>query len=198
MKAIKMLSVGLVVGVLGTGLVWGSSAMAETTALCKEDVEVCPEESIIEHIHGVSIGKAKLLSALPTIECNILSLGDVEGSGLGSPIAFTGKNTYTNCTNFCTITQLTEFGFIEALRIEPETVQLTGESELLVKCPFIHCVYNGEGVEGRGRGALISPQKNGDVTSVEQELHKVGGTLCPEAAYVDVSITALEAIYISS
>jgi hypothetical protein len=93
MKAIKMLGVGLVAGIIGMVLVGGSSAAAETTALCKEDVKVCPKGSLIEHIHGVTVAPATLLSSFITIKCDILSLGDVEGSALGSPLVFTGKNT---------------------------------------------------------------------------------------------------------
>jgi hypothetical protein len=198
MRAIKVVSVGLIAAMVGMGVLGVSSAAAESTALCKEDVEVCPEGAIIEHIHGTTIGKAKLLTSILTIECDILSLGDVEGSALGSPLVFVGVNTYTNCSSGCTITHLTETGVIEVLKTGHETAQLTGESELEVNCSSIHCVYNGEGAEGTGRGPLLSPEANGDVTVVEREIHKVKGLFCPAVAKADFSSTALEPTYITN
>jgi hypothetical protein len=84
------------------------------------------------------------------------------------------------------------------LKTGHEKAQIAGESELLVECPFVHCVYNGEGAEGTGVGPLLSTQVNGDVTVVERELHQVKGLFCPEEAKADFSSTALEPTYITN
>src|SRR6478672_6554514 len=72
-----------------------SSAMAESTQLCKADESPCAEGKVIKHVHEETLtgAKAKLLSSLGTVECNLLFLGDTLGSG--SPLVIHGHLTYS-------------------------------------------------------------------------------------------------------
>jgi hypothetical protein len=197
-KQIKMFGLAALAALMAMAFVGASSAMATgSTALCATEASPCA--SPITTIHETSVGKAKLLSTLPTIECNVLFSGTAANGGLGQPLVINGVFKYSSCNNFCTVEEVkgTE-AKIEVLKTATELASVNGEGEVHVTCPFINCVYNGEGLEGDARGPLNSPASaNGSVVISGQETNKVSGS-CPEAAFLDITTTPLSATYISS
>jgi hypothetical protein len=190
-----------------------SSAMAESTALCKVDEESpCQKENQVTHVHETSVGKAVLKSSLPTIECNVLFLGDTGSSyieikgvrvvylePLTNPLFIVGNFSYSSCNNFCSVkeesTFLTE---LKVLKVGAELDALTGKALVHVSCPFINCNYIGTGLEGHGLGPLTSKSgANGSVVLTEQNTEKESGS-CPEEAFLTITTTPLSATYISS
>ena len=190
---------------VGTG-----SAMAESTALCKEDAvllsgEVCPEAKRISHVHEVSVGKGVLLSSLVTIECEVLFLGDVtSANNLGAPLVISGNFTYpmTGCETtggtLCTVTETSASATIEVLKTAHELAEVKGTAEVNAQCGiFINCTYNGVGLLGHGLGPLLSSSLNGNVGLSEKTTNKIGGFLCPKTAKLDLTTTPLEHTYIA-
>jgi len=195
MNKLKLFGLAALAALMAMAFVGASSAMAEPTYLCSNDsTSSCTE---ITHVHETSVGKAKLLSSLPTIECTALFLGDTEGNGK-APLVINGKFTYSSCNNFCTVTEVsgTE-AKVEVLRTASELGAVTGEGEVHVSCPFINCTYNGEGLEGHALGPLTSTSANGNVNISGQETNKVSGS-CPETAFLDITTTPLVATYIKT
>jgi len=196
-KPIKMFGLAALAALMAMAFVGASSAMASSTALCATEGATCA--SPITHVHETSVGKAKLLSSLPTIECNALFLGDAV-AGLASPVVINGKFTYSSCNNFCSVNEVTGTeAQVKILKeVGSELASVTGEGEVHVSCPFINCVYNGEGLEGDARGPLNSPASaNGSVVISAQETNKVSGS-CPESAFLDITTTPLSATYLSA
>jgi hypothetical protein len=193
----KVVGLGTLILTVAAMLGSPSFAAAEETALCSSEQSICSAGSTITHVHETSVGKAKLLSSLPTIECNVLFLGDALNGGMGAPLAIHGKLTYSSCNNFCIVSEVkgTETT-VEVLRTASELTSVTGEGTVYVECPFISCVYNGEGLEGHGLGPLTSSQANGSVVISTQKTMAVEGS-CPESAFLDITITPLTATYIS-
>jgi hypothetical protein len=198
-----MFGLAALAALMAMAFVGASSAMAEgNTALCKADENPCAAGNIVSHIHEVSVGKGKLLSSLPTIECTVLFLGDAlknaEGNALGNPLVIHGHFTYTSCNNFCSVSEPTgQDALISVLKLGTELADATGEGEVHVSCPFINCTYNGEGLNGHALGPLLVGSGNGQVKLEKQETHIVSGG-CPEAAFLDLTTTPLEPVYISS
>lgn len=189
----KTFSLALVTSI-AIAFLGASPAMASSTALCATEGGACA--SPITHVHETSVGKAKLLSSLPTIECNVLFLGDAE-SGLASPLVINGKFTYSSCNNFCSVSEVTGTeDRTEILRTESELASVKNENEVHVNCPFINCTYYNEGLEGDARGPLNSPASaNGSIAIAKQEMSKVSGT-CPEAMFLAITTTPLSTTYI--
>jgi len=193
MKQVKLFGLAALAALMAMAFSGVSSAIAQKTTVCGSDGTNCGGT----HVHEVSVGKAKLLSSLPTIECNSLFLGDAESSE-GVPLVINGHYTYTSCNNFCTLSEPagTEFR-LELLRTASELGAATGEGEVHVTCPFINCIYNGEGLEGHVLGPLTSSSANGNTVISGQETNKVSGS-CPEAAFLDFTGTPLIATYIKA
>jgi hypothetical protein len=195
-KAIKMVGLAALAALMAMAFVGASSAMAESTTLCKNDATKC---SIVAHIHETSVGKAKLLTSIGTTECNALFLGDVKSEG--APLVISGSFTYSNCTlggSSCTATEENGPSEIKVLKTGVETSKVTGEGLVHLVCgSTIDCSYTGTGLEGTGKGPLASTQTNGEVTISEAKTAKeAGGFLCPKESKLDITTTPLAATYI--
>ncbi len=219
MRTIKMLGFAVMAVLIATALVGASSAMAESTALCKVDTALfdannqyigdheCPLASRISHVHESTLpgneNRASLLTNLATIRCQVLFLGDVLSAGLLStaptPLLISGKFTYSECNLGCTVVEVNGPVHIDVLKEGHELAKITGKGEVKIDCSLIaiHCTYNGEGLVGHGLGPLLSVHLNGDTVLSEQETKKVSGTACPEKAKLDITTTPLEHVYIS-
>jgi hypothetical protein len=195
MKPIKMFGLTALAALLAMAFVGASSAVAENTALCKAEEESCSAANTISHVHETSVGKGVLKSKLPTIECTVLFLGDVQPAD--SPaLHISGQFTYTNCNNFCKVKEETPSASIEVLKTASELASVTGEGLVNVSCPFINCNYVGTGLEGHALGPLTSSQANGSVVLTEQNTEKESGS-CPEEAFLTLTTTPLEKAYLS-
>jgi hypothetical protein len=196
-KPIKMLGLAALAALMAMAFVGASSAMAESTALCKADEEKCSEANTITHVHETSVGKAILLGS-PKVECNVLFLGDTL-AGSAAPLVIEGTFTYTSCTNFCTAKEENGPSEIQVLKTAEELGAVTGEGLVHLTCPFgINCFYNGEGLEGHATGPLKSAQANGSVVLTEQETTKESGSgICPEEGFLDITTAPLIKTYIA-
>ena len=196
MKAIKTLGLVVLGALTAMALVSASSAMAETTQLCRNATNPCSTPAT--SIHEVSIGKAKLKSESPTIECNVLFMSTSVGE-LGTPQIVEGNVTYTGCNNFCTVKEENGPSIFEVLKTGTELVSVTGEGLIKVTCPFINCSFIGQGLEGHGVGAAVAANERGEISITEQESSaEAGGGSCPPEAYLTVTLGSSEAAYISS
>jgi hypothetical protein len=209
-KSIKMFGLAALVVLMAMAFVGASSAMAESTALCKEDAvllggEECHPTRLISHVHEATLSGAPglLLSSIAEVLCDILFLGDV--SSLGAPQEILGNFTYSNCMTAsggsCTVTEKSSDIRFSVLKLGHEFADVTpqGVGGLVNwHCGFlINCTYDGEGLTGHALGPLLSTHLNGDVTISEQTLHRVSG-VCPETAKLDLQVTPLtELTYIA-
>jgi len=205
-KAIKMFGLAVLAALMAMAFVGASSAMAESTALCKADESPCAEANVITHVHETSVGKAKLLTSFGTTECDVLFLGDAtEVMEEGAALGVIGKFTYENCKlggSGCTATEENGPAEIEVLKEGHETAKVTGEGLVHLVCgASIDCSYNGIGLKGTAKGPLLSAQTpdNGEVSLSEQVTNKeTGGFLCPKTSKLDITTTPLVATYVST
>jgi hypothetical protein len=205
MKPIKMFGLAALVALMAMAFVSISSAMAETTALCSADpgtgsFEKCAGGNLITHVHETQglFELVKVLNNVINVECNVLFLGDTVFESLSSPLVIQGSFTYSSCNSSCTITEVGGPHFRTILKLGHETADVTDESEMQVKCSlFLNCTYNGEGLKALAKGSLLSFEPRGEVRIERQELHKVGGGLCPSTAKLDIVTTPLSATYIA-
>jgi hypothetical protein len=196
MKPIKMFGLAALAALLAMAFAGASSAKAENTALCKAEEETCSEANTISHVHETSVGKGVLKSSLPTIECTVLFLGDVDSAEV-SALVISGQFTYTSCNNFCSVKEESANAVIEVLKTASELASVTGEGLVNVKCPFINCNYIGTGLEGHALGPLTSEKgANGSVVLTEQLTEKESGS-CPKEAFLTLTTTPLEKAYLS-
>jgi hypothetical protein len=207
-----MFGLAAIAAVAAMAFVGASSAMAENTSLCKEDVALgtaCPSGKLALHVHfetqklsgGVLVpAKNKLLNPILTVECVGLFLGDVTNATLlGAPLSILGNLTYGSCTAGCTVTETSTDGVIQALRelvagALSELAKVTGTGfKVLVNCglSLLHCVYDGQGLVGDGLGALAAGH-TGSVKFTEAPVHAVEGVLCPSEAKLDANFLPLE------
>jgi hypothetical protein len=196
MKPLKMLAAAVLAALAAMSFVGISSAMAESTDLCTAEENPCAESHVVTHLHETSVGKAKLLSSLPTVECNVLFLGDAAGE---SGSVFNGKFTYSSCNNFCTLAEASgsEPGAtLSFLRTGTELANVSGGTEVHLNCPFVNCIYSVGIVEGHGLGALTSSSTNGSTVISEQEMESVSGS-CPEKTSLDLTTTPLAKTYLT-
>jgi hypothetical protein len=178
-----------------------SVAAGETTALCTKDVSPCPSENQVQHIHETTLALAPItiLNNILNIKCQALLLGDVTfGQALGGVIGIQGSYIYSNCAEGCEVTELNGPGWLFFTRLGSELADVELESEILVKCMWLHCVFNGAGLLADGVGTLLSQETNGELWIGGQQLNRVGGLLCPSTAKLDLATTPLAATYISS
>jgi hypothetical protein len=201
-KAIKMLGLAALMALMAMAFVGASSAMAESTSLCKVDETNCAPENLIQSVHETSVGKAKLLTSIGTTECEVLYSGSVLETG--NPLIIKGKFTYTKCKlgeSECTATEENGPTKIQVLKEGHETAKVTGEGLVHLVCgKSIDCSYTGTGLIGTAKGPLLSAQvpDNGEVSLSEQATTKeAGGFLCPKTAKLDITTTPLVATYIS-
>ena len=197
MKAIKLASLVALVALAAMALLGASSAMAETTGLCKVDNEnPCTNNPTI-NVHVESVGKATLISSGLTAECNVLFSGIVK---LGNPTTITGGFTYSNCNNSCSVTEVNGPAVISVLKLGHELADVTGKGQVKLTCflGYINCVYDGTGLLAHALGSLLSlGSGNGEVRIEGQKVNPVSG-VCPFEAYLSLLVTPLTATYISS
>jgi hypothetical protein len=175
---------------------------ASATSLCNADEETCAAANQPTSVHEASVGKAKLLTSIGTVECDALFSSTKVGLGGGTVQAVTGNLTYSSCTlggSSCTATEENSPTELKVERTGAETSKVTGEGLVHVKCgTSLDCSYTGTGLEGTGKGPLISTQKNGEVTLSERKTTKeAGGFLCPKESKLDLTTSPLSAIYIA-
>jgi len=197
MKSIKMFSLAALAALMAMAFAGASSAMAEgSTALCKVDESPCVTGNIITHLHGESIGHGLLLSSFATIECDVLALGDVLGSGLGNPLIIHGTATFT-CLDGCTAEEENGPGETKVLRLGSELAVVSGEALVHVVCG-LNCRYNGVGMEGNVLGALLAANELGENENTEGVANKESGFFCPSTTELDGTGAPLIPTYISS
>jgi hypothetical protein len=195
-----MLSLSMLAALMAMVLLLSSSAMAESTQLCKADESPCAAGNIVSHVHEETLtgAKLKLLTSVATIECKGLYLGD--SLSLGAPLLIHGHFTYTECkrgTENCTFEEKSTDSLIEVLREGHETAKVTYILTFNFHCGFIiNCTYDGEGLKGTAKGPLLASSENGEVSLNEQTIHKVSGTFCPETGKLDIATMPLEKVYI--
>jgi len=168
-------------------------AVAEQTRLCSNDSESCTPAT---HVHETSVGKGELLAGSIIVKCDVLFLSTSVGSE-AAPLVIEGNFTYTNCGS-CTATEENGPSIIEVLKEGHETAKVTGEGLVHVNCSGLNCRYNGEGLAGIGKGPLLSTQANGEVSIQEAETAKESGLFCPTVSKLDLTVTPLEKIYLTS
>ena len=191
----KMFGLAALVALMAMAFVGASSAMAESTELCNTDTTPCG--SATTSVHEVSIGKAVLESELPTIECNVLFSGTV--GALGSPQIISGTLKYSSCNNFGSVKEENGPSAIKVLKNGTELAAVTGEGLVRVQCPFINCSYDGNGLEGHAKGALVAANGKGEVSLTGQETNKeTGGEICPPEAFLTITTGSLSNTYIRS
>lgn len=196
MKSAKMFGLATLAALMAMAIAGVSSAMAESTALCQQDVEVC--KTPITHVHETSVGKARLESSLPTIECNALFLGDALNSGLGNPLTIHGTFAYSSCNNLCTVKEENGPTQIDISSLGGDPASVTYWIFLVrIKCPFINCSFEGFLIGGWENGPLWSFASNGDTEIIHQPLIRESEG-CVKAVYLDIVTTPLSATYISS
>jgi hypothetical protein len=196
-----MFGLAALAAVAAMAFMGASSAMAEDTALCEgsdPSGSTCAGATEASHVHFTASVPALLLSSAINVEClSVLFLGDT--LALGKPLVIHGNFTYSNCHELnnanvpCTATQVSTSALIEILKNGSETGEVKGTAEVLVECSgFIHCVYNGTGLNGSAEGSLGS----GHTTITKQTVNKVSGFLCPKTATLDILTESLTALYI--
>jgi hypothetical protein len=195
-----MLGLAALTALMTTAFVGAGSAMAENIQLCGHDGSPC---EAVHHLHETSVGKAKLLTSIGTVECTALFLGDV--SSYGAVATVIGNFTYSGCTlggSSCTAKEENPENAPSKITVEKigvETTKITGEGLIHLICgTSIDCSYNGTNLVGTGKGPLISTQANGEVSISEETTTKeAGGFLCPKTAKLDITTTPLSKIYIA-
>jgi hypothetical protein len=203
MRAIKMIGLAALAALLAMAFVGATSAMAESTALCKVDESPCSKTNVKKEINEVSVGKAKLLTSLGTTECVVLFNGMVLLEG--NPLIIYGVFTYHECElakTPCKAEEENGPAELKVLKEGHETAKVTGEALVHLVCgSSIDCSYNGTGLVGTAKGPLLSAQTpdNGEVTLSEQSTTKeTGGFLCPKTAKLDITTTPSSATYIAA
>jgi hypothetical protein len=200
-KLLKMFGLAALAALMAMAFAGTGSAMAESTALCLDDPQrtACPDD-IVRNVHDTTVSKAKLLSSLINVECDVLFSGEVLSElATNEPLLIDGRFTYSNCNSGCTVTQegTGNTATTSVLRTGHETAEVTYEFQTHVKCgAFIDCIYNGEGMLGTAKGPLLASHLNGEITFSEQTMNKVGGLFCPKTTKLDITTTPSELIYI--
>lgn len=198
MKPVKSFSLLAAVAVIAMALFGPSTAIGETTALCKADESPCSSSSLVSHVHYVAKDLEVLTSAM-NYKCEALFLGTV--NELGAPQVMEGEFTYTSCNQGCERKEVNGPSVFHLLKTGHESAELIGTegSGIFSFCAgFIECVYSFEELTGLAKGPLLSTESNGEITYVEQELQHTSGFLCPEIAKLDAKFVPLSANYISS
>lgn len=196
MKPVKTFGTLTAVALFAMALLGSSTAMAESTALCKADESPCSAGSLVSHVHYISTDMEIAIPEM-TYQCDVLFLGDV--SELGSPQFVQGKFTYTNCNQKCSREEVNGPSTLSFLRTGHETAEFAGEGEIHSLCVgFLDCTYSFENLIGAAKGPLLSSEANGEIKYTEQLLTKVSGFLCAKEAKLTATFVPLTPIYISS
>lgn len=187
-----MLGLAALVALMAMAIMGASSAMAIPAGLCGADFEkeeaTAEECEQIAHVHETSVGKVVLLTSIK-VECDVLFLAD-EVKESEAPLELEGKFTYTNCGG-CTVTEENGPSVVHMLYTEHDTAEVTEEGLFKVVCSgFLNCAFKNEG-KGIAKGALLSTQKNGEVSIQGQTINTEGGLLCPKTSKLDITTTPL-------
>jgi hypothetical protein len=213
MKSIKLFGIAALAALATMALFGVSSAMAESTQLCKLDVtglvgELCPAGEEITTVHEVSVGEGVLLSSAGPVECLVLFEGTT--LGLGAPLVIHGHFKYgTDVTSThsceligtkCTVKELSKDALIEVLKLGHETADVASFLVVEWNCGKIFtCTYKFNGVKGTAKGPLLSGETpdNGNISVEEQTVEHVEGEglFCPATAKLDLLTVPLEVIY---
>jgi len=196
MKPIKAFGLAVLMAFIAMAFVGLSSAMAESTTLCKKEENPCSGSNQIKHVHET--GTSVINSDIGPLTCKTLFLGDtLSGS---NPRVVHGSKTYSSCTSSCTFKEENGPSVVKILRTGSELTSVTSEGLVRVECFFglIDCSYTDVGLEGHGLGPL-SAGPNGAVVFLEQELsNETGSEACPAESFLSIEATPLVATYISS
>jgi len=201
MMLMKTVGLAALAALAAMALVGATSAFAKSTALCTTDEDPCDGPgTVITHVHVVDSAALLLNNVTGYVKCVALFLGNVL-SGLANPLHFVGNFTYSSCIDeagrHCLAIEASSTSLITVLKTATEKGVVLGEGEVLVRCGFfIHCWYNGFGLEGTAEGPLQAGG-NGVVKLHEQTVNRVKG-FCPETSKLDILLTPLTATYISS
>jgi hypothetical protein len=206
-----MLGLAVMTALMAMVSVGASAAMAELdTALCKVEELPCAKANLVKHVHETTLEgkKAKLVSSVGTVECDVLLLGDVLTAGLlalaPEPLLISGNFTYSNCFlggGKCTVKEENGPTHVDVLKLAWEEAKVTGEGLVHVECSGLNCSYNGKELIGHALGPYASNQseKNGSVSLESQETNKESGLFCPSTSKLTITTTPLpEPVYISS
>jgi hypothetical protein len=198
---------GLVaMAVMAMAFLGASSAMAETTALCKADENPCSAGNIVTHVHETTLAGAKaILLAKPEVKCDVLFLGDALNSGLGNPLVLHGNLTYSNCEGGCTAVEENGPTELKVLREASELAKVTsgtgtGAGLVHLECPGgVDCFYVGSGLVGHALGPLTAGvETNGQVSLSDQTVAEEDPSFfCPDSGKLDIKTTPLSATYIA-
>jgi hypothetical protein len=200
LKPIKTLDLAALAILVVMAFTGTSSATAGSTSLCEADESSCAAKNIVTHPHAVTfIEKAQLLSSTINLECDALILGDALAE-LASPLVIHGSFTYSNCNSNCTVVEENGPAGIEVLKLASELASVVIKVLIHMTCSgFINCRYKSESVEGHGLGPLSAIEGSSlTIFFSEQTMSKESGALCPSTAKLDLTLTQLEATYISS
>jgi hypothetical protein len=214
MKSIKMLGLIAIAALMAMALLSVTSAMAESTALCKEEAlsTPCLIAKQVSHVHEETLtgSKSTWLTSAGNVECNVLFLGNVLETGedkaeklfLGAPIIIHGHFTYSECkrgTENCIFSETSADALVSVLKEGHETAKVTFLFELNFHCGFfINCTYDGENLVATAKGPLLATSLNGEATITKQTMHHTAGSFCPALSELDISMMPLEHVYISS
>jgi hypothetical protein len=194
MKPVKSFSLLAAIAVVTMALLGSSTAMGETTALCKADESPCG--SPVSHVHYTSKDMRITIPEM-NYQCDVLLLADV--SELGTPQLLEGKFTYTNCNQSCSREEVNGPASLSLLKTGHESGEFSGEGEIHSFCVgFLDCTYSFENLIGKAKGPLLSSQANGEISYEEVLLTKVSGFLCAKEAHLSATFVPLSATYISS
>jgi hypothetical protein len=201
MKPIKTFGLAVLVMSMATAFAGASTAMAESTALCKTDPgkganEVCPAGDVLTHVHAA--GRVTILNSVLNVECVALSLEDAS-VGLANPLVTKGAFTFSSCHASCTVTEVNGPAKFEFLKLGHEAADYTLELELHLVCgELFNCTYNGVGLKGMTKGPLLSVEASGETSLSNQTLNKVSGFLCPSTSKIDFLLFTLLATHITN
>jgi len=202
MKLIKLSILAGIAAALAIAVVGPSSAMAESTVLCKVDESPCAEANWVKKVSFTAKGVS-----FETIEseaeggynyqCEATLAA--EALGLGSPQILDVTNLqFTNCNQGCTRT-VTKNGTLKVSRTGNETAEVVGEGgEIVVKCSIgTNCVFDLGGAAGQLTGPLLTGT-TAHLTYTKAALHKIGGLFCPKEVRLSAIFVASESFYVSS
>jgi hypothetical protein len=191
--------IGLItaLGLAAFFLVGPAAATAGTTSLCLKDATPCTEQ-LATAVHLVD-PEALILSSILDVECEALYSGEILSPYSASPLHIVGNLSFPNCNGGeCEAKETSTSTLLSLLRTGIEKGSMTGEGQVLVKCgSFLHCVYNGKGLEATAEGPLLAGG-NGLISIHKAVLNKVSGFFCPSTSELDVLYEPLEPLYIST
>jgi hypothetical protein len=201
-KYVKMLGLAAIAAAAVMAFVGASSAMAESTWLCKNNLgktlTECSEP--VTELHGVATNLT-LLSSLVEVLCEG-SLSKATVLGLGTPqVAHLTELTWTGCKtsggSACEVKTL-KLGLFDILKLSLTDAHVTSlGTEVNVHCGFfINCTYGGEPVLLALPAEL--PKTAGLLHANKLKLTSVGGGFCPEESFWDALYENLTDVYFQS